>query len=281
MNAQVSHAERRERFRALHQRPEGFLIPNAWDAGGARLLQQLGFEAVATTSAGLAWSLGRHDGAAGREQALANARDLIEATSLPVSADMENGFGPDAGAVADTLHQAADAGLAGVSIEDASGEAEAPIYDFAYAVERIAAAAEANLRLAAPLVLTARTENFLHGRPDLDDTIRRLVAFEAAGADALYAPGLPNLEAVRLVCSAVSRPVNVLAGGGSPPWSAADMFTAGARRISVGSALARIAWSGFIDAARSMRDRGDFIFTACEPDFAGLNAAMRAEVQAG
>ena len=275
MNVQPVSQGKVERFRALHARPGGFLLPNAWDAGSAKLLEELGFKAVATTSAGLAWSLATPDGSAGRSRTFANARAIVQATSLPVSADLENGFGADAEAVVETVREAADAGLAGLSIEDASGDPENPIYDFRQAVERVAAAVEANRSLAAPLVLTARAENFLHGRSDLDDTVARLVAFERAGADVLYAPGLPDLDSVRRVCAAVSRPVNVLAGGGSPPWSAADLFVAGARRISVGSALARAAWSGFLTAARRVRDDGDFAFVDHRPDYAELNAIMR------
>ena len=274
MTSHLSRAARVETFRSLHRREGGFLIPNAWDVGGARLLSGLGFEAIATTSAGLAWSLGRPDGGAGREAALANARAIAAAIPVPVSADLENGFGPSAEAVVETVRQAADAGLAGLSIEDASGEAQAPIYDFAHAVERIAAAAEANRALATPLVLTARAENFLHGRPDLDDTIRRLTAFAQAGADVLYAPGLPDLAAVRAVCSAVGSPVNVLAGGGSPPWSAAEIFAAGAQRISVGSSLARVALGGLLDAARAMRETGDFTWADRQPRFGDLNSAL-------
>ena len=249
-------------------------MPNAWDVGGARLLAGLGFEAIATTSAGLAWSLGRPDGEAGREAALANARAIAAEVSTPVSSDLENGFGHAAEAVVETVRQAADAGLAGLSIEDASGDPQMPIYDFAHAVERIAAAAEANQALATPIVLTARAENFLHGRPDLDDTIRRLTAFAEAGADVLYAPGLPDLAAVRQVCIAVRLPVNVLAGAGSPPWTAADIYAAGAQRISVGSALARAAWGGLLNAARAMGETGDFTWIDRGPRFSELNAAL-------
>lgn len=267
-----------KRFRELHRSRPGFLIPNAWDAGSARLLAELGFESLATTSAGLAWSLGRPDGAAGREAALANARQIVEAVPLPVSADLENGFGHDPRAVAETVRGAAEVGLAGLSIEDASGDAEGPIYELSHAVERVAAAVEANRSLTTPLVLTARAENFLHGRPDLDDTIQRLRRFAGVGADVLYAPGLPDLEAVRRVCASVDGPVNVLAGGGSPPCSAADLFSAGAQRISVGSALARAAWSGFLEAAREMRDDGGFLFAERSPDYGQLNAAMSRSV---
>src|SRR5512145_549194 len=196
-------------FRALHQRPGAFVIPNPWDAGSALLLNAFGFEALATTSAGCAFALGRQDGGGGigRAVTLANARAIVEATDLPVSADLENGFGDAPEACAETIRAAAAVGLAGGSIEDASGDAARPIYDFGHAVERVAAAVEAARSLPIPFVLTARAENFLHGRPDLDDTIRRLQAFEQAGAEVLYAPGLREEGAIRTVCASVGKPV--------------------------------------------------------------------------
>ena len=246
-------------FQAMHARPGAFVIPNPWDAGTARILAALGFEALATTSAGLAHALGRRDGAAGREQTLANARAIVDAVALPVSADLENGFGDAPRDAADTILLAADAGLVGGSIEDASGDAARPIYGFDHAVERVAAAVEAARALPFPFTLVARAENFLHGRPDLDDTIRRLQAFERAGADVLYAPGLPSLDAIRAVCAAVSRPVNVLAGGGA---SVAALAEAGARRVSLGSSLSRAALGALVRAAREVRDAGTFGFAA-------------------
>lgn len=264
-----------ERFKDLHQGSGILLLPNAWDAGSARILATLGFEAIATTSAGMAWTLGLSDGAASREQALANARAIVDAVALPVNGDLENGYGPNAEDVVETLRLAGEIGLSGASIEDASGVAEHPIYDFVHAVERIAAAAEAVRAWRSPLLLTARAENFLHGCNDLDDTIRRLVAFEKAGADVLYAPGLPSLDAVREVCRAVTRPVNVLAGGGASPWSVSDIVAAGARRISVGSGFARAAFEALVEAAASMRE-GTFAAPGASFSYSQINEIMGA-----
>lgn len=271
----LRQASKAAAFQALHARAGAFVIPNPWDAGTARILAALGFEALATTSAGLAFALGQRDGAAGRDATLANARAIAEATDLPVSADLENGFGHRPEDAAETIRLAAAAGLVGGSIEDASVEAAQPIYRFQQAVERIAAAVEAARALPFPFVLTARAENFLHGRPDLDDTIRRLQAFEQAGADVLYAPGLPNLDAVRAVCAAVSRPVNVLAGGSGAALSVAALAAAGVRRISLGSALSRAALGGFIRAAREIKEHGSFGFAAEALPFAEANDFMQ------
>lgn len=260
-------------FRALHGRPGAFVIPNPWDAGTARILAALGFEALATTSAGFAFTLGRRDGAAGRAAILANARAIVEATDLPVSADLENGFGPEPEEAAETIRLAAETGLVGGSIEDASGDADRPIYDFQHAVERVSATVEAARTLPFPFVLTARAESFLHGRPDLDDTIRRLQAFERAGADVLYAPGLPSLDAIRVVCAAVSRPVNVLAGSGAAP-SVAALAEAGVKRISLGSALSRAALGGFVRAVREIREHGTFGFAAEALPYADIQNFM-------
>nr|WP_272210372.1 isocitrate lyase/phosphoenolpyruvate mutase family protein [Marinicella sp. W31]MDC2876246.1 isocitrate lyase/phosphoenolpyruvate mutase family protein [Marinicella sp. W31] len=228
-------------FKALHDADGAFAMPNPWDAGSANLLANLGFKALATTSAGLAFSIGKRDSAAvlTREEVLANARAIVEATDLPVSADLENGFGASPEDCAETVRLAAATGLVGGSIEDASGQREDPIYDFEVAVSRIRAAAEATRDL--PFLLTARAENFLWGRPDLDDTIRRLQAFEKAGADVLYAPGLPDLQAIKAVCSAVSRPVNVVMGLGGPLYSVEELDRVGVKRISVGGSFARAA----------------------------------------
>jgi 2-methylisocitrate lyase-like PEP mutase family enzyme len=212
-------AQKAEAFRALHERPGAFVIPNPWDVGTALILARSGFEALATTSAGCAFGLGRRDGAITREEALTHARSIVEATPLPVSADLENGFADAPAAVAPIIGLAAEAGLVGASIEDASGDPEHPIYDFTLAVERVAAAVEAARALPFAFTLTARAENFLHARPDLDDTIRRLQAFEVAGADVLYAPGLHEPGPIRTLCSALRRPVNVLAGIGPKPLS--------------------------------------------------------------
>ena len=264
-------------FRALHARPGAFVIPNPWDAGSTLLLNALGFEALATTSAGHAFALGRRDGGGGlgRAEMLANARAIVEATDLPVSADLENGFGDDPAACAETIRAASEIGLAGGSIEDASGDPARPIYDLAHAVERVAAAVEAARALPVPFVLTARAENFLHKRPDLDDTIRRLQAFEKAGAEVLYAPGLTRLDQIRTVCSSVSRPVNVVMGlvGGS--FSVQQLAEAGVKRISLGSSLARAALGALTRAAREIRDQGTFSFAAEAIPFAEIERQMR------
>ena len=253
-----STAEKHAAFRRLHAGPGAFVIPNPWNAGTARILTALGFEALATTSAGYAFSVGRRDsaGALSREEVLANAREVVDATHLPVSADLEGGFGAAPEACAETIRLAAAAGLVGGSIEDATGRAEAPIHDFGHAVERVAAAAEAARGL--PFVLTARAEGFLHGRCDLDEMIRRLRAFEAAGAEVLYAPGLPDLDAIRTVCAAVSRPVNVVMGLSGPTYTVAELTEAGVRRVSVGGSFARAALGALVRAAREVREAGTF-----------------------
>lgn len=263
--------ERARRFRALHEGPGAFVLPNPWDAGSARLLADLGFPALATTSAGMAFALGRGDGEVSRDEALDHARRIVTATDLPVSADLENCFADDPEGVVATIRGAAAAGLAGCSIEDHTNDAGKPIYDFGQSVERVAAAAETARGFAHDFVLTARAENFLHGRPDLDDTIRRLQAYEKAGADVLYAPGLPDLDAIRAVCSAVSRPVNVLMSG---TFSVAELAAAGARRISTGSFLARVALGALLRAGREMREAGSFSFAADAVPSADLAAVF-------
>ena len=247
-------------FRTLHERPGAFVIPNPWNAGTAKILTALGFEALATTSAGYAFAVGRLDSSAGlsRKEILANAISIDEASHLPVSADLENGFGDAPEDCAETIRLAAQAGLAGGSIEDATGDAANPIYDFRIAVERIAAAAAAARDCG--FVLTARAENFLHGRPDLTDTIKRLEAFERAGADVLYAPGLPSLDAIREVCRSVSRPVNVVMGLKGAAFSVDELAASGVKRISVGGAMARAALGAFVRAAVEVRDKGTFHF---------------------
>ena len=271
-----SQAEKARLFRGLHERPGAFVIPNPWDAGTARILAGLGFEALATTSAGLAFTLGRRDseGAVTRDEALTHARTIVQATPLPVSADLENGFGDAPEAAAETIRLAAGVGLVGGSIEDATGDSALPIYDFAHAVERIAAAVEAARSASFPFTLTARAENFLFGRPDLDDTIRRLQAFEAAGADVLYPPGLRDLEAIRTVCAAVSRPVNVVMGLSGASFSVEELAAAGVRRISLGSALARAALGAFLRGAREINDEGTFTFAGMAASFADLDPFM-------
>ncbi|MCY6380999.1 isocitrate lyase/PEP mutase family protein [Hoeflea prorocentri] len=252
--------EKFERFKTLHQGEGAFIIANPWNAGSAIILEQLGFEALATTSAGLAFATGRCDGRSQvtREDALSNARDIASATSLPVSADLEGGFGDLPEDCAETISLAMETGLVGGSIEDATGRPEAPIYEFGQAVERVAASAEA--ARGQPFLLTARAENFLYGRPDLDDTIRRLQAFDEAGADVLFAPGLPDLEAVRLVCSSVSKPVNVVMGLTGANWSLNQLAEAGVKRVSVGGSFARAALGGLIRAANEVRERGTFTY---------------------
>lgn len=258
----MNQTEQVARFRALHARPGAFVIPNPWDAGSARILAALGFEALATTSAGLAFSLGRPDGqgAVSREETLANAAAIVAATSLPASADLENGFGHAPEDCAATIRAAAGVGLVGGSIEDATGEAARPLYDFNQAVERVAAAAEAARSL--PFVLTARAENYLHGRPDLDDTIRRLQAFSKAGAEVLYAPGLTRLEDIRTLCAAVDKPVNVVMGLAGRPFTVAELAEAGVKRISLGGSLARAALGALARAGREVLAEGHFGYAA-------------------
>jgi 2-methylisocitrate lyase-like PEP mutase family enzyme len=246
------------RFRALHAAPGAFLIGNAWDAGSARVLASLGFPALATSSGACAGTLGRRDGNVTREEALAHARAIVEATDLPVSADLEKGFGDAPSDAAETIRRAGEVGLAGGSIEDASGDKDKPLYDIAHATERVAAAVEAARKAGAGFVLTARSENFLRGNPDLDDTIRRLQAFEKAGADVLMAPGLPDLAAVRAVCAALSKPVNFMGGIKGKSFSVAELEAAGVKRISVATSLYRAAMTGLLEAAREVKEKGSF-----------------------
>ncbi len=253
-----SQSEKALRFRALHQGPGVFVIPNPWDAGSARILAGLGFRALATSSAASANTLGRRDGRVTRAEALAMARAIVAATDLPVAADLEKGFGDSPAAVAETIRLAAGAGLVGGSIEDAPGDKDKPVYDFSHAVERVAAAAQAARELRFPFTLTARTENFGRGKPDLDDTIRRLQAFEQAGADVLFAPGLPDLAAVRAVCAAVAKPVNFMVGIKGKSFTVAELAAAGVRRISLSTSLYRAAVTGLLAAAREVRDQGTF-----------------------
>jgi 2-methylisocitrate lyase-like PEP mutase family enzyme len=259
-------------FRALHEQGGAFVVPNPWDVGTARLLAAIGFRALATTSAGLAFSLGVADGSVSKEQVLDHCRTIVTATPLPVSADLENGFADDPDSVADTIRAAAETGLAGCSIEDHTGRRDHPIYDFAMAVERIGAAAQACRRLPHDFVLTARCENFLWGRRDLDDTIKRLQAFEKAGADVLYAPGLSDLETIRTVCQSVTKPVNVVMGLPGAKFSLADLAGVGVKRISVGSALARLAFGAVVKAAREMQEQGTFRFSDAAMGFAEIES---------
>ena len=247
-------------FRALHAGPGAFVLPNPWDAASARLLASLGFPALATSSAASAVALGRRDGELSREDALAHARTIVGATDLPVSADLENGFGDAPETVAETVRLAAACGLAGCSIEDARRANGRAIYDRTVAAERVAAAAEAAHALPFPFTLTARAENFVRGHPDLDDTIARLQAFERAGADVLFAPGLPDLASVAHVCASVSKPVNFMVGIGGRSFPVADLSAAGVRRISLATSLFRAAMHALLAAGREIRDSGTFTF---------------------
>ena len=270
-------AEKAARFRALHERPGAFVIPNPWDAGTARLLASLGFEALATTSLGLANSLGRVDGtnAVSRTEVIENCRVIAAATGLPVNADLENGYADEPSAAAEMIRLAAEAGISGGSIEDATGDPARPIYDFDLAVERVHAAVEVARALPVPFMLTARAENLLHGR-DLDDTIRRLQAFERVGADVLYAPGVRDLAAIRAVVSAVGKPVNVVMSAADPDLTAAQLAEAGVKRISVGGALSRLALAAFLRGAREMADRGGFTWMRDTLPTRDLKAVFRA-----
>jgi 2-methylisocitrate lyase-like PEP mutase family enzyme len=256
----MTQNQKAARFRALHAGPGIFIIPNPWDIGSARLLAGLGFQALATSSAASAAALGRKDGELTRPEALAHARQIAGATDLPVSADLENGFGDAPETVAEIIRLAAEAGLVGCTIEDATGDPAHPLYDFALAVERIAAAAEAAHGLPFPFVLTARAHNFLFAQPSLDETIRRFEAFERAGAEVLFAPGLPDLAAVRTVCEAVSKPVNFMAGIPGKSFSVDALAAAGVRRISLATSLYRAAMTAFLDAAREVQATGTFAF---------------------
>ena len=247
-----------DRFRELHDQDGIFIIPNPWDVGTARIFASMGFEALATSSAGFAFSIGVIDGAVGRERMLAHCRDLVDATDLPVSADLENGFGDTPESSAETVLAAAETGLAGCSIEDFTNDADQPIYELQLAVDRVAAAAEAARSLPHDFILTARCENFLRGNPDLFATIERLQAFEEAGADVLYAPALPDLETIRTVCTSVGKPVNALMGIPGASYSVDELAEAGVRRISVGSGPSRVALGAFLKAAREMREQGTF-----------------------
>jgi len=256
----VTQAEKGQAFRALHQRDGAFIIPNPWDVGTARLLAHLGFEALATTSMGYAFSLGRRDNTLDREETLANASAIASATRLPVSADLENGFGDAPETVAETIRRAAAAGVVGGSIEDATGRADAPIYEMEHAIERVRAAVAAARALPFPFTLTARAENYLHGRPDLKDTIKRLQGYQEAGADVLYAPGLATRDDIAAAVRSVDRPVNVVMGLQGVQLSLADLAAIGVKRVSVGSALCRTALGAFLRAAREMREHGTFAF---------------------
>ncbi len=271
----ISQSEKANRFRALHQAPGAFVIPNPWDVGSARILAALGFQALATSSGASAGTLGRRDGKVTREEALAHARLIVPATDLPVSADLEKGFGDDPSAAAETIRLAASVGLVGGSIEDATGDPEKPLYDIGRATERVAAAVQAARALPFPFTLTARAEGCLRGKPEIDEIIRRLQAFEKAGADVLMAPGLPDLAAVRAVCAAVSKPVNFMVGIKGKSFTVAELTAAGVKRISLATSLYRAAMSGLLDAAREVKDAGTFGYLdrgVSSPDLAAYMA---------
>jgi 2-methylisocitrate lyase-like PEP mutase family enzyme len=270
----MTQQNRAQVFRALHDAPEAFVIANAWDPGSAKLLTGLGFKALATSSGAQAGIMGRVDGKVNRDEALAHAKAIVEATDLPVSADLEKGFGDSPDDAARTITLAASIGLVGGSIEDASGDPVRPLYEVLHAAERIAAAAQAARSSGLPFVLTARTENYLRGNPDLDDTIKRLLAFEAAGADVLMAPGLPDLNAVRAVCSAVSKPVNFMAGIKGKSFTVAELAAAGVKRISLATSLFRAAMTGLLTAAAEVHDHGTFGYLDATMSTADWNRFM-------
>ena len=266
-----TQSEKGTLFRALHERTSAFIIPNPWDVGTTRILEQMGFAALATTSAGFAFSRGKPDGQVGRAAMLAHVAEIAAATDVPVSGDLENGYGDDAETAAETIRMAAAAGLVGGSIEDATGGPDEPIYELDHAVERVRAAVEAARALPFTFTLTARAENYLHGRPDLKDTIRRLQAFEEAGADVLYAPGLTTREEIASVLGAVGRPVNVLMGMAGIGLSMAVLSEMGVKRVSTGGALARAALGALMEAAKEMRECGTFEFTGRAANSRELN----------
>jgi 2-methylisocitrate lyase-like PEP mutase family enzyme len=267
-----TQAEKARIFRALHARDSAFIIPNPWDAGTARLLASLGFEALATTSAGYAFSVGQCDGTIGRDDAMAHSAAIVAATDLPVSADLESGFGDSAEAIAETFRRAAQAGLAGASIEDVPQHTAGAVYELELAVDRVRAAAEVTRSLPFPFTLTARAENYLVGRPDLKDTIRRLQAYQEAGADVLYAPGLTSKDDIAAVVRSVHRPVNVLMGLQGAQLTLAELSALGVKRVSVGSALSRAALGAFLRAAREMKEHGTFSFAQQAVSYRDISA---------
>ncbi|MGA7924787.1 MAG: isocitrate lyase/phosphoenolpyruvate mutase family protein [Candidatus Sulfotelmatobacter sp.] len=273
----MTQVEKGQTFRSLHERDGVFIIPNPWDIGTARLLERLGFEALATTSAGYAFSAGCPDGSIDREKTLAHVAAIASATRLPVSADLENGFGDSPETVGETIALAANAGLVGGSIEDVSRRAEGRLYELEEAVERVQAAAEVAHQFSFPFTLTARAENYVVGRPDLSDTIKRLQAYQEAGADVLYAPGLKTESDIRAVVTSVDRPVNVIMGLQGVQLSVAELSAMGVKRISVGSALSRAAWGTFLRAAREMKERGTFAFSEDAVSYPEINALFTRE----
>jgi 2-methylisocitrate lyase-like PEP mutase family enzyme len=271
----VSQRDKAELLQALHRAPGAFVIPNPWDGGSARLLAAHGFKALATSSAATAAVMGRRDHRISRADALASAKGIVDATDLPVSADLENGFGDAPEVVAETIRLAAEAGLVGGSIEDGTANAAKPLYDLPQAVERVKAAVQAARALPFPFTLTARAEGFICGRPDLEDVIRRLKAYEEVGADVLFAPGLPNLDAVRAVCAAVRKPVNFMNGMKGNSYSVAELTAAGVKRISLAMSLYRAAMTGLRDAAREVSERGTFGYAETAMESKELAGVLR------
>ena len=271
----LTQTDKAEQFRVLHEAQDAFVIANVWDGGSARMMAGLGFAALATSSGASAGLLGRRDGKVTRDEALAQARVICDATDLPVSADLEKGFGDAPEIVGETIRLAAEAGLVGGSIEDASGNPDAPIFELGYATERIAAAVSAARALPFWFTLTGRAENFLRGRPDLDDTIKRLKAYEAAGADALMAPGLPDLESVREVCAATTKPFNFMVGIKGKSFTVAALSAAGVKRISLATSLYRAAMTGLLSAAKEVREHGTFGYIDTSLATPDMNAFLR------
>jgi 2-methylisocitrate lyase-like PEP mutase family enzyme len=271
----LTQKDKANRFRALHDRPGAFVIPNPWDVASARILAGLGFEALATSSAASACTIGRRDGELTRDEALAHASVIVNATDLPVSADLERGFGDSPDVVAETVCLAAEAGLVGCTIEDTTGNPNKPLYDFDVAVQRIAAAAQAAHAVGFPFILTARAHNLMFTKPSVDETIKRLQAFERAGADVLFAPGLPDLDAVQAVCKALSKPVNFMVGIKGKSFSAAELLAAGVKRISLATSLYRAAMTGFLEAASEVKQSGQFDFVDRSLTTAELLKLMR------
>ena len=271
----ITQSEKAARFRALHDAPGVFIIPNAWDVPSARLLAGLGFPALATSSAASAATFGKKDGEVTRDEALAHARLIVSATDLPVSADLEKGFGDAPKVVAETIQLAAEAGLVGCTIEDSTGTPDRPLYDFGLAVERISAAAQAARTLPFPFMLAARAHNFLHAAPSLDDTIKRLQAYEKAGADVLFAPGLPDLATVRTVCQSISKPFNFMVAIKGKSFSVSELAAAGVKRISLATSLYRAAMTGLLEAAMEVKEKGEFGFLDRTAATAELNKIMQ------
>lgn len=270
----MTQNEKAMRFRALHDQPGIFVIPNPWDVASARILAGLGFKALATSSAAAACTMGRRDHALTRDEMLVHARTIVDATDLPVSADLGSGFGDAPEIVAETIRLAADAGLVGCTIEDSTGKAGQPLYEFSLAVERISAAARAARQLPFPFTLTARAHNFIYENPSVNDTIARLQAYEKAGADVLFAPGLPDLATVRTVCAALTKPFNFMVGFKGKSFSVAELEAAGVKRISLATSLYRAAMTGFLDALREIKDKGQFSFLDGCVSTAELNVLM-------